>query len=91
MPTDETPAAQLVVAVAAKCTGEVVEVLVFGDETVTVAKVGTENNTKQGSANFRNCSFMFCPDFLDLLATNTKEAGQTNLNFDQLRCNTREK
>jgi len=76
-----------VLAVAVKWTGDDMEVPVFGDETVTVANVGSENNTKQGSANFRNCSFMFCPDFLDLLATNTNEAGQTNLNSDQLRFN----
>jgi hypothetical protein len=48
IPTDETPFAQLVVAVAAKCTGEVMAVPVEGVDTVTVAKHGSaENKTQQ--------------------------------------------
>ena len=78
MPTDDTPFAQLVLAVAAKWTGDDMEVPVFGDEMLTVAKVGSEKNTKQGSANFRKCSFMFCPpDFLDLVPTDESERSRT--------------
>src|SRR3954463_10550523 len=69
--------------------GDDIEVPVLGDETLTVARAGSENNTKQGSASFRKCNFMFCPDFLDLRATKNEEAGVTKLKWDQLRCNAR--
>jgi hypothetical protein len=52
MPTDEIPLAQLVVAVAAKWTGDVMVVLVDGEDTVTVAKQGSADSNKQQKKDF---------------------------------------
>ena len=50
MPTDEIPLVQLVVAVAAKWTGEVTVEPADGDDTVTVAKHGSADNKIQQKA-----------------------------------------
>jgi hypothetical protein len=52
IPTDEIPLAQLVVAVAAKWTGDVMLVLVDGEDTVTVAKQGSADNNTQQKKDF---------------------------------------
>ena len=52
IPTDEIPLAQLVVAVAAKWTGDVMLVLVDGADTVTVAKQGSADSNTQQKKDF---------------------------------------
>ena len=84
MPTEEIPVAQLVVAVAAKWTGDVMAVPVDGEDTVTVAKQGSADTRTQNKASFINFSFLRLLFFFMPYETRSRK---TNLKWHQLRFN----